>query len=372
MHSRALCGTRPALLCLAACLLFAALLPAAALAAPRYVRTASLKLPGGVVRDAVWHSGTRLLVLQQGLDGASVLSLDYGSMAQDTFISTKFMADNICPPAASGSLSWTVSPKRRYIVFHWQEGAARRWSLLDISGAPSFRLKRVNTPAGMQVESALFSPDERWLALAHDASHHSGSSALLVLDLDQGSEALRVETSSINFIGRLWWAGAVHDSPRFYAAAKLYNGQFFETPGLAQIDIAARQLRFVHPGTSADLLLGSSALWGRVDAYADNSRGAADSYGLQASVPGYNALKPVALSTLPLRLQCLSAPGLVLINNTPDYQTYELWLVNVLDGAKTLVDGDCGGFDLAPDNRLLVRSKTSSALRVYQLSSEGY
>jgi dipeptidyl aminopeptidase/acylaminoacyl peptidase len=343
-----------------------------AMAAHGYVRTTSLKLPGAIVRDAVWHSGSRLLLLQQGLDGASVLSLDYGSMAQSQFISSSFMASHVCPPAAVSSLRWTVSPRRRYLIFHWQDGDSRRWALLDVSQAPSFRLKRVNTPPGMQVESALFSPDERWLVLSHDAAQQGSTTALLVLDLEKGGEALRVETSSINFIGHSWWAGAVLDSPRFYAAARLYNGQFFDTPGLAQIDINSRQLRFVHPGTKADLLLGSSALWGRVDAFADNSKGAAASYGLQASVPGYNALKPVPLSTLPLRLQCLSTPGLVLINNTADYQTYELWLVNVLDGSKTLVDGDCASFDLAPDNRLLVRSKTSNNLRVYQLSSEGY
>lgn len=345
---------------------------APALAAPRYTRTASLALPGGVVRDAVWHSGTKLLILQQGVEGASVVSLDYESLAQSQFISSRFMADNICPASAASGLSWTVSPRRRYTVFHWQAAGKREWALLDISGAPSFRLKRVNTPPGMQVESALFSPDERWLALAHDAAHAGSLASLLVLDLQQGGEALRVETKSINFIGQLWWAGAVHDSPRFYAAARLYNGEFFDTPGLAQIDIGARQLRFVHPGTKADLLLGSSALWGRVDAYADNSAGTAAGYGLQASVPGYTALKPVPLSTLPLRLQCLSTPGLVLINNTADYNVYELWLINVLDGTKTLVDGDCGGFDLAPDNRLLVRSRTGNKMRVYQLSSEGY
>jgi hypothetical protein len=109
-----------------------------------------------------------------------------------------------------------------------------------------------------------------------------------------------------------------------------------------------------------------------VDAFADNRSKAQTAYGLQAAVPGYQQLVPLPLSTLPLRIQCLATPGLVLINNTADYTTYELWLVNVLDGSKTLIDGDCGGFDVTADNRLLVRSKSSNEIRVYRLGTEGY
>lgn len=332
-----------------------------------YQRTASLTLPAGVVRDAVWLDGTRLLVLQQQVDGANIISVDYAKLTQQPFISSSFMAANICPASAASKLSWLVGPRRKHIFFTWTEHDVDRWALLDISTAPQFKLKRMQIPDGMQVVRALFSPDERFIALVHDGAQADSDCSVLVVDLATGSEVWRIDTHALNFVDDLWWAGAVYDSPRFYASAKLHDGVFHDNPGLAQFDINKQQLTFNAPAAAGSLLLGSSALWGRVDAYATPSFGGKQSYRLQAVIPGQKNLKPLTLSAPPLHLQCLSVPGLALVSNTADYTTYELWLINLLTGDKQRVDGDCGSYDAAPDNRLLVRSHDNNAVRIYEL-----
>jgi hypothetical protein len=332
-----------------------------------YQRTAAITLPAGVVRDAVWLDGTRLLVLQQQSDGANVISVDYAKLTQAPFISSSFMAANICPAAAASRLNWLVGPRRRHIFFTWTESEAHRWALLDISAAPQFRLKRMQVPDGMQVSQALFSPDERFITLVHDGAAAGSDCSVLIVDLATGNEVWRVDSHHLNFVQNLWWAGAVYDTPRFYASAKLCDGVFHESPGLALFDLNKQQLSFSAPDAAGSLLLGASALWGRVDAFAAPRPGGKPEYRLQAAIPGQKNLKPLLLSAPPLHLQCLSVPGLVLVSNTTDYATYELWLVNLLTGDKQRVDGDCGSYDSAPDNRLLVRSHDSNALRIYEL-----
>jgi hypothetical protein len=345
-----------------------AALPSPAQAAPNYVVKAAFEIPDGLIRSAVWLDKNRLLALEQREDGASISVYDCTTRHYTPFMSTAFMSRNVCPGRCAGSLRWIVSPQRKYICFLWQSGSTQDFALLDISQSPKFKLKRITAPPKMQVEQVLFSADERYFVLVHDAARAACPVAVLVMDLSNGEEAWRVDSHSGSFIDRLWW-GKGQEVPRFFGTVKLYQGEFFNRAGLGVFDLSQRTLSFVRPSRN-DLLMGDTAPWGSVNLYATS--GGKAGYSLEASLPGTPPLSGLRLSAKPLEVRCLSTPGLVLVSNTTDYDTYELWLIDVLDGTKSLVSDDCAGFDLAPDNRLLLQSRQDLELRILALDTRGY
>jgi hypothetical protein len=351
--------------CAALGLCFAA---STAVAAPNYVVKRAFEVPDGLIRSAVWLDKNRLLALEQREAGAAISVYDCSTRQVTPFMSEAFMSRNVCPGRCAGSLEWVVSPQRKYICFLWNSGAGRDFALVDISQSPKFKLKRITTPPKMQVQHALFSTDEHYFVLVHDAARASCPTTVLVMDLWNGEEAWRVDSHAGSFIDRVWW-GAGQDAPRFFGTVKLYQGEFFDRAGLGIFDLRQHQLSFVRPSRN-DLLMGDSAAWGSVNLYATSAAKA--SYSLQASLPGTPPLSGLPLTSKPLEVRCLSTPGLVLVSNTTDYDTYELWLVNVLDGTKSLVSDDCAGFDLAPDNRLLLQSRHDLELRIMGLDTSSY
>ena len=308
--------------------------------------TRASRCPTGSSRKPAWLDTDNYLALLLSPDGAAVWKLGYAEPERVKFMSSNFMEERICPAQYAPRLSWVVSPAKRYICFLWfLDDGARQWALVDISAAPEFKLKRFTAPAGMQVSQALFSPDDRYLVLAHDGLREGSAASIVVLDLEQGVEAWRIGTHELNFVTELWWGGAVYDAPKFCAVAGLSDGKFYEDPGLALCDIKPQQLSFTPSPQS--LLLGAEALWGKALCYAAPAQ-AAIPFSLEAAIPGVRPQGSIPLSARPVQLQMLPVPGLVLISNTVDYVTNQLWLVNVLAGDKTPVDADCGSFSLAP------------------------
>jgi hypothetical protein len=330
-----------------------------------YELAARVNLPHGFIREAAWLDNDNYLALMLSPDGAAVWRIGYSTPDRQKFMSSTFIEENICPAGIASRLTWTVSPGRKYVCFLWfLDDGSRKCALIDISHAPEFRIKHFTPPAGMQVAKALFSPDDRYIVLAHDAFHEGCEVSLLVLDLEQGAEVWRISTHELSFISELWWGGAILDEPRFSAAAGLSDGQFHERPGQAVCDIRAHQLTY----TSAPdgLLGGAESLWGQVACYSA-APGAATAFYMRPTVPGHPELTEIPLSAKPVQVEMTPVPGLVLLSNTLDYITNELWTVNVLTGGKSLVDEDCASFSLASDNKLLVRSQTKSELRIYEL-----
>ncbi len=338
-------------------------------AGPRYELAARVSLPHGFIKEAAWLDASNYIALVLSPDGAAVWKLGYSAPSRLKFMSSSFLEERICPAQLAPRLSWVVSPTKRYICFMWfKDDGAREWALVDISGAPEFKLKRFTPPAGMQVARALFSPDDRYLVLVHDGLREGSAASVVTLDLDQGLEVWRIGTHELNFITELWWGGAVYDAPKFCAVASLSDGQFHEDPGLAVCDIKTQQLEYT-PGQQS-LLLGADALWGKVVCYATAQQSPMPFF-LEATIPGERPHGSIPLSARPVQLQMLPAPGLVLINNTVDYVTNQLWLLDVLSGDKHPVDEDCAAFSLAADNKLLVRGQAKSELRVYELIQPG-
>lgn len=338
-------------------------------AGPQYELFSRVTLPHGFIKEASWLDTDSYLTLLLSPDGAAVWQIGYAQPARLKFMSSNFIEERICPAQYAPRLSWVVSPAKRYICFLWfLDDGSRQWALVDISAAPEFKLKRFTVPDGMEVSQALFSPDDHYLVLAHDGLREGSAASLVVLDLQQGTEAWRIGTHELNFISGLWWGGAVYDAPRFNVIAGLSDGKFYEDPGLAQCEIKTQQLSFSPAPQS--LLLGAEALWGKAACYAAPAQ-AAIPFSLEAVIPGVRPQGSIPLSARPVQLSMLPAPGLVLISNTVDFVTNQLWLINVLSGDKTPVDTDCASFSLAADSKLLVRGQTKSELRVYELVQPG-
>jgi hypothetical protein len=336
---------------------------------PYYELSARVSLPHGFIKEASWLDADNYLALLLSPDGAAVWKVGFTQPERLKFMSSNFMEERICPAQYAPRLSWVVSPAKRYICFMWfLDDGSRQWALVDISSAPEFKLKRFTVPAGMQVAQALFSPDDHYLVLAHDGLREGSAASVVVLDLQQGVEAWRIGTHELNFVSSLWWGGAVYDAPKFCAAAGLSDGKFYEDPGLALCDVKTQQLSFTPSPQS--LLLGAEALWGKTLCYASPAQ-AAIPFSLEAVIPGVRPQGSIPLSARPVQLSMLPAPGLVLISNTVDYVTNQLWLVNVLAGDKNAVDSDCASFSVSSDSKLLVRGQTQSELRIYTLAQPG-
>lgn len=336
---------------------------------PRYELTARVSLPHGFIKEAAWLDPGNYIALVLSPDGAAIWKIGYSEPSRVKFMSSNFIEERICPAQFAPRLSWAVSATKRYICFMWfSDDGAREWALVDISGAPEFKLKRFTPPAGMQVAKALFSPDDRYLVLVHDGLREGSAASIVTLDLEQGTEVWRIGTHELNFVSEVWWGGAMLDAPKFCAVASLNDGEFHEDPGLAVCDVATQQLSYTPAQQS--LLLGADALWGKIVCYATAQQSPMPFY-LEATIPGERPHGSIPLSARPVQLQMLPAPGLILINNTVDYVTNQLWLLNVLSGDKQPVDEDCAAFSLAADNKLLVRGQAKSELRVYTLTGPG-
>lgn len=337
--------------------------------APRYELAARVNLPHGFIREAAWLDDDSYIALVLSPDGAAVWKMGYSEPSRLKFMSSSFIEERVCPAQFASRLTWVVSPCKRYICFLWfTDSGSREWALVDIGSAPEFKLKKFTPPAGMQVCKAQFSPDDRYLVLVHDATRAESPVSVLVLDLEQGQESWRIGTHELNFVSELWWGGAVFDAPRFCCAASLCEGKFYEDPGLAVCEITAKNISFTPQQNS--LLCGAEALWGKVSCFA-NTKDPGAKFFLHASIPGERPEGQIPLSASPVSAQMLPVPGLVLLGNTLDYITNQLWLVDVLRGDKSQVDTDCASFSIASGGRLLVRSQAKSELRVYEFVQPG-
>ena len=338
--------------------------PAPAASSAHYELAARLSLSHGLVKDIAWQDSDRFLTLVLSPDGAAVWRTSLSSLDREKYMSSQFVESNVCAANLTSRLSWVVSPQQRYVLFLWfQDDSTRQSVLVDVSAAPQFRVRRFSVPEGMQVVRGLFSPDERYLVLVHDTAFDTSDISILVLDLQEGSEVWRIATHELSFIGELWWCGANYDKPEFSAVAGLHDGQFTDEPGLATCDITSKQLAFAP--TASGLLCGFQPLWGMVTCHRSAASSTSQFY-LEAEVTGQPA-GTIPLTAEPVELRAMNDPGLVLLSNTADHITNQLWLIDVLGGDKLLVDNDCAGYDIAPDGKLLVRSKTTNELRVYEL-----
>ncbi|GEM_PF-2917704 len=348
---------------IAGLLLAAVLLPGLAWATVSYELAERIYPSHGVVAGVAWLDSEHYLTLSLTPDGTEVSRHTYPTASlPEPFISANFMRQYVCGPELAGRLSWTISPRKNYLFFNWfTDSGNREWVLIDISGRPDFRIKRFEPPAGMQIRHALFSPDDRFVVFVHDAVNGGSDVSLLMIDLAAGVEHWRLTTEDINFVDELWWGGAMLDAPRFWGAAKLYDGQFQTRHGLASFDLQARECSFALGPD--DILCGAEAIWGRAGCLA--STGGGLPYYLEAEIPGQSGPRQIPLSAHPVAVQALSSPGLVLLSNTTDWITNQLWLIDVLSGDKHAIDADCAQFSLAPDGKLLVQARTSIELRVY-------
>lgn len=341
------------------------LLPATVHAAERYQLAARINLTHGAVSDIAWLDSDKYLTLVISPQATQVDRNDYDLPRRQRFMSAEFMAKYICSPELAGRLQWTLSPGMRYLLFSWfLDDGSPRWQLIDIADAPNFKLKRFAAPPGMRISRAVFSPDDRYTVLVHDARHGNCDVSVLVLDLETGTEVWRISTQELNFISDVWWGGAVLDNPRCYAAAKLHDGQFEPYLGLARLDIGSRELQF--STSDASVICGTAALWGKLECYASAS-GASEPFFLRAEIPGQQEPRDILLSAEPVAVKALDTPGLVLLSNTVDWVTNQLWLIDIFSGEKYLVDADSAGFSIAADGKLLVRARKSIELKVYEL-----
>ena len=332
---------------------------------PHYELAARVSLPHGFIREAAWLDDDSYLALMLSPDGAAVWRIGYSTPDRQKFMSSTFIEENVCPASTASRLTWAVSPGRKYVCFLWfLDDGSRKCALIDISRAPEFRIKHFTPPAGMQVAEVLFSPDDRYIVLAHDAFREGCEVSLLVLDLEQGAEVWRISTHDLNFITELWWGGAILDEPKFNAAAGLCEGQFHDRAVQAVCNVQARQLTYA--SAPDGLLGGAESLWGKV-AYYSAAPGEGAPFYMRPAVPGHPRLADIPLTARPVQAVMTPVPGLVLLSNTVDYVTNELWTLNLLTGEKGMVDEDCASFSLAGDNKLLVRSQTKSELRIYEL-----
>jgi hypothetical protein len=217
----------------------------------------------------------------------------------------------------------------------------------------------------MAIASVLFSNDDRYGIFAHDPSIEGSDVSLLVFDLRSGEEVWRIAGSELSFVQGMWWSGAITGAPRFFCTAKLYQGQFQDSPGLAVCNAKDKTVSFT--SDTGGLLFGSEAIWGKVEAH--RSTGGASAYFLRSQIAGQGALADIPLSNEPLNVRLLAAPGAGLLSNKGETDSSQLWLVNLFSGEKTLVDKDCADFSTSPDGTLLVRARQENELRVYDYIS---
>jgi hypothetical protein len=331
--------------------------------APRYELAAKINMSQGLIREVAWLSDEAFIALVMRPDGAQVLQFDYDTLRREKFLSADFISKHMTGAAQADRLTWTVSPARKYIFFSWfLDNGGRRWKLVDISEPPNFRLRSFSPPEGMQIDRALFSPDDRYLAFFHDSNIEGSPVSILVLDLKAGKELWRIGSAEVGFIKDAWWDGAVFDAPRFQATAAIHNGQFLERPGLATLALQGRNLKW---SENVDgVVIGASGLWGQ--ALALKSQGGAQApYFLLVSRDGAGR-DTLPLTNVPDDIQLLSDPGLLLLSNIDRKSNVgELWLIDSDESTKFLVDGDVGGFALSGSGRLLVRGEQSNELRIY-------
>jgi hypothetical protein len=339
--------------------------PRGAAGMPAYELDAVIYVREGYVAEATWLDADQYIYLAVSPDGAAVWRYNYTESVKERFISANFIEQNICPAQYAARLTWTLSPGKRLLFTHYFDDAGKHyWNLLDIGAAPNFRLKNFQPPAGMQINQALFSPDDRYGVFVHDSFLEGSDTSILVLDFETGAEHWRVSTYDLNFITQLWWGAAIYDAPRINAVAQLYNGEFKERDGLAKLDLAAKTMTF-NP-EAGGVLLGSDALWGEITCVATGDAG--QPYELVGRIPGQAEVR-VGLTAKPVAVEALPQAGLVLLANSADQITTDLWLVDLVNNDKRLVDQDCAGFSLASDGKLLVRGQKNNALRVYVLGA---
>jgi len=327
-----------------------------------YELAASINLSQGLVTDAEWLDSDQFLTLEASPDGAAVMSTSLSTLQRRSFMSKAFITRHICGPEASARLEMQISPGRRYIFFGWRnELNERAWTLVDISAAPQFRLRRFTPPAGMAIANVLFSSDDRYGIFAHDPTVEGSAVSLLVFDLKTGEEVWRIAGSELSFVQEMWWSGAITGAPRFFCTAKLYQGQFQDSPGLAVCNAKDKTVSFT--SDTGGLLFGHEAIWGKVEAH--RSTGGASPYFLRSQIAGQGVLEDIPLSNPPIRIRLLATPGAGLLSNRNDEDLGQLWLVDMFSGNKTLVDKDCADFSTSPDGTLLVRARKENELRVY-------
>jgi hypothetical protein len=333
-----------------------------------YELDASLGLKNGLVSDAAWFDADTILTLEISPDGAQVAKTSVSTPRREIFLTREFIAAHICPPECGTRLTMQLSPTRGHVSFRWSDAEGRPgWALLDISGAPQMRLRRIPLPGGMQVGGVLFSPDERYLVLTQDSAQEGSALALLALDLREGEEIWRVEAAKFGFVRQLWWAGGALGGARFKMTASLYEGRFQDSPGLVEADLRKRTLSFT--SDTGGLLAGGEAIWGRAEAH--RGTGGNAEYFLRPYVAGQDKLADIPLSREPGRLILLAQPGMALLSNSGGDNENELWLIDLFSGTKTQVDGDCDGFDVLSSGSLLVRARKENLLRLYSLRREG-
>jgi hypothetical protein len=317
----------------------------------------------GAISQVAWLDNSHYLTLALTPGGTEIYLHTYPTTTlPQLFMSADFMRNHVCSPELAGRLSWQLSPRKQYLFFSWfNDSGQHQWKLFDIASAPHFQLKSFQPPLGMHIARVLFSPDDRYAVFVHDSMHGESDVSVLVLDLETNSEQWRLSTQQVNFISELWWGGALYDTPRFYGAAKLYDGQFTSHHGLAFFDIGTRELQFTPQENG--VICGDQTLWGKLFCYA--TADTAMPYVLAGDIPGQELQRQVPLTAHPVRLMALPAPGLALLSNTDDWITNQLWLIDLFSGEKHMIDADCAGFALSPDGKLLVWARTRIELRVY-------
>jgi len=332
-------------------------------ATPSFALLASVRMSRGYISQAAWLDDTSLLSLVISPSAVEVWRTDIDTLTRERFISNSLITGHICPLELASRLSWTLSPRRNYIFFKWfTADANRQWALLDISGAPKFRLKTFSAPPGMQIARVLFSSDDRYAVFVDDSFIEGSSVSVLVMDLQAGTEIWRVSSENLSFVVSEWWREDMAPGT-LQLAASLYNGEFYPAASIATASIFAGGLEF--SPQPADLITGAGADWGwaacsKLDGSPDTG------YFLEIHETGGNASR-IELDLRPIELLALKSPGSVLLVNSADLVTSKLWLVHAeSNGAPELVDADCREISVAPGGNLLVLSGGSNEIRIYQ------
>ncbi|MCC7477889.1 hypothetical protein IT575_05465 [bacterium] len=231
-------------------------------------------------------------------------------------------------------------------------------------------LVQLALPAGMQVGTLLFSPDDRYLVLAHDGFREGSDCSLLALDLQAGRQLWRLSPADLNFIHAMWWNSAV-EHQGFAVSAEVHNGQFQAGPGIARFDLERMQWEF--SPEQGNLLLYGEAPWGSAAAYQSAPKAAAP-YHIKFSPRGGEPSQQkgsLLLNSEPVDLELLPDSGYALLVNRVEASEKQLWQFNLYNAKRYLVDGDCRRCELRPDGRLLVVGGQANELRVYQLTRPG-